>query len=279
MKGCKKSRKYDFKIIFRNLVATTGEGERESEREKERESTHTLGNDRTWGRDKRRAGGKRCATYFERYGKQGDEYVGKRQIGQIVIGDRSHPLAGNDRPYDQPVAGHGDHRYGPVQNGQDDHQQGGHLVQGGTLLVVRQRAVAVVREIAVQVDRGVYRDRGCGRGEGDSHCFRYEWRRRRRRLRRGHIGRAARDRRPLLVAGFSALSSSHVRVGSAAHFTRGSRDGYGGDSAPGTPRNVEAVFDARGVGSRKRYCRTVLATIGDERATETAIGRSTGGRR
>lgn len=56
------------------------------------------------------------AAYFERYGEESDEYVGERQVGQIVISDGPHPFAGDYGPYDQTVAGHGDYRYGSVEH-------------------------------------------------------------------------------------------------------------------------------------------------------------------
>lgn len=112
-----------------------------------------------------------AVTYFEGYGEEGDEDIGERQVCQVVVGDRPHPVAGDDGPYDQAVAGHGDHRYGSVEHGQDDHQQGRHLVQFRHLLVVRQRLVAVgghvVRGRRVGLHRGhVGRDDGGGRVVG-----------------------------------------------------------------------------------------------------------------
>lgn len=60
-------------------------------------------------------------TYFERYCEEGDEYVGKRQVSQIVVGDRPHTLTGGYGPYYQTVPGYGDHGYWPVEHGQYDH--------------------------------------------------------------------------------------------------------------------------------------------------------------
>lgn len=48
-------------------------------------------------------------TYLKWYGEECDEYVSERQVCQVVIGDRPHPLAGDDGPYDQPVSGHSYH--------------------------------------------------------------------------------------------------------------------------------------------------------------------------
>jgi len=50
-------------------------------------------------------------TYLKWYGEECNKYISERQVCQVVIGDRPHPLAGDDGPYDQPVSGHGYHRY------------------------------------------------------------------------------------------------------------------------------------------------------------------------
>lgn len=149
------------------------------------------------------------STHLERHGEQRDDDVGERQVGQIVIGHGAHALAGGDGPYDQPVAGHGDHRYGPVEHGQDDHQQGRHLVQLFVfqlqVVKVRQRVVSggVGREVGREVDRDRGYHCGGGGGDGGGHCAR------RRRPGRSDIGRGQRVGGPLLVAGPAAVPSRH----------------------------------------------------------------------
>lgn len=138
-------------------------------------------------------------TYFKRYGEQSNEYVSKRQVSQVVIGDRPHPFASGYGPYYQPVPGYGDHGYGPVEHGQYNHQQGRNLIQVRFLLVMHQRVVS--RDISREFDGQVNRDRGYDcRGDG-SHCTRP----RRRHVKRGNI-----ERPTLLVANFTALPSRHV---------------------------------------------------------------------
>lgn len=128
-----------------------------------------------------------------------------------MIGHRPHALAGDDGPYDQPVAGHGDHRYGPVEHGQHDHQQGRHLVQ---LLVGQLRQRVVPGDVGCEVEE-VDRDRGyhCW-GGGGGHCARQWW----RRPKRGRIGRGQRLGR-LLVAGFAAWPYRHDVPGSRRRLT------------------------------------------------------------
>lgn len=170
------------------------------------------------------------STYFKWYGEEGDEYVGESQVGQIVISDRPHPSAGDDSPYDQPVTGHGDHRYGSVEHRQNDHQQSWHLEQVWVLLIIWRRIIGARDiggdiadgeigheisgdvaggEIGSEIGGDVYRDRGYGRSRcrgdsgGGSHCTLQRW----LRLKRGNIGWAT-DVSPAIGRGLCGVAVS-----------------------------------------------------------------------
>lgn len=69
-------------------------------------------------------------SYLKWNGEESNHNVSQRQVGNKTVGDILHAAGGGHYPHDQGIPNHGHHGDSSIEDGQQDHEEEGNIIQG-----------------------------------------------------------------------------------------------------------------------------------------------------